>query len=132
MKKYLKDRNPGVDQDRLPGQVVRYVTSIFHASYSPDQVGVAKCRELRTLAESIDHLCEGRLDQLGDTLMQRFSAVELSITEGSWSQAKHLELIPYHMCGLANRSLRASAVKEETRDLRLKELVGNRGRRKDR
>jgi len=109
----------------LPAQVVRYLTSVFHAHHSPEAIGIAKARELRTLAECLDHLCEGRIAALGDTLMQRFTAVELSITEKGWEQAKHLELIPDHVCGLASRSLRETAAREEARSLKLRSLQEN-------
>ena len=130
LKKYVQARGGREGDEVLPAQVVRYLTSVFHSAHSPESIGPGKTRELRTLAECIDHLCEGRLDACGDTLMQRFTAVELSVTEGSWHQAKHLELIPDNICGLAGRGLRAAAVKEETRELKLKELISKRGGKK--
>ena len=114
----------------MPALLVRYLTSIFHATYSPESIGMTKSREMRTLAEALDHLCEGRLPSLGDTLMQRFQALEQSIVDGNWHQAKHMEIIPDTTLGLASRGLRAEAAREETRELKQRDLVDRRKGRK--
>ena len=132
LKKYVRARGvrDSEDGELLPAQVVRYLTSVFHHTHPPDEIGINKTRELRTLAEGLDHLLEGRIAQAGDLLMQRFTAVEMSVTQKSWEQAKHLELIPDHLCGLATRSLREAAAREESRDLRLRDLQEKHSKRK--
>ena len=122
MRKYLRALNPG-EEEQFSAEVVRYLSTVLFAHHSPDSVGVGRVRELRTLAECIDHLCKGRLPQLGDMLMQRFTAVEMSLSEGGWSAARHLEIIPETLYGLASRQLRTAAVVEETRQLKLKALL---------
>ena len=44
------------------------------------------------LALAIDALLEGRLPQVGDILMQRFKALEMSVAEKNWELASHLEI----------------------------------------
>lgn len=51
-------------------------------------------REMRTLAEAMDAILRGDLAGAGDILMQRFRSCEMNASEGSWQQARHLELIP--------------------------------------
>ena len=48
---------------------------------------------LQTLATSLDLLEGGSLAELADVLMQRFKALELSLSDGSWQVAQELELV---------------------------------------
>ena len=47
---------------------------------------------MRTLALAIDALCRGELPQVGDLLMQRFKALEMSVQDKSWAVAANLEV----------------------------------------
>ena len=54
--------------------------------------------------------------------MQRFVGIELKCSGTSARVANHLELIPEHQSGLASRSLREFAAREEGRALKLETL----------
>ena len=60
------------------------------------QVGgaMAQARELHHIAQALDLLRQGDLDLLGDVLAGRFMALHQSVTDGSWTTTRHLELMP--------------------------------------
>ena len=60
------------------------------------QVGssMAQARELHHLAQVIDLLRQGDLDVLGDVLAARFISIHQAALDGSWTTARHLELLP--------------------------------------
>ena len=81
------------------------------------QPGLRNEREFRTLAESIDHLASGRLDAMGDVLMQRFRAVEKAVQDnGSWETARHLEIIPPALPTTLSEKERAQALQIRLRE----------------
>ena len=90
-------------------------------------MGVRNARELRTLAESLDLLGAGSLARAADLLAQRFIAIETAIMDGSWESARHLELIPPEPFGLATRTLRSAAHREEARARKLARAPAGRG-----
>jgi hypothetical protein len=49
--------------------------------------------ELRHLAEALDCLLIGNVIGAADVLAQRFRSVETAHFDGSWNQAKHLEVV---------------------------------------
>ena len=53
--------------------------------------GIRAAREMRTLAEAIDSLLEGGRMRTADFLIQQFKAVQTSVSDESWSLARHLE-----------------------------------------
>lgn len=55
---------------------------------------MAQAREMHVLSQSIDLLRQGSLDLLGDVLAGRFMSLHQSVIDGSWSTARHLELLP--------------------------------------
>ena len=77
---------------QLPARTLSHLVSIFHGRHPPEQVGVRSGREMRMLALAIDALLEGRPPQVGDILMQRFKALEMSVAEKSLDLASHLEI----------------------------------------
>ena len=78
-------------------------------------------RELRTLAEAIDGVVAGQVQQVLDMLAQRFRAVETSCTEeGGWSLARHLEVLPSARTTTVPAAMRASMAQEERDDQRLR------------
>ena len=93
--------------------MLTYLMSVFHGAHSPERVGPRTSRELQTLAEALDALASGRLPRVGDVLMQRFKALEASVTEGGWSVARRLELLPEAGVGLASLAERQAAAKSE-------------------
>ena len=74
-------------------KLVGYLQAILLGKHSLEKIGPRSGRELRTLAEAMDHLAEGRLPQVADLLMQRFKALEQSISDGHWGIANQLELV---------------------------------------
>ena len=55
---------------------------------------MAQAWEMHVLSQSIDLLRQGSLDLLGDVLAGRFMSLHQSVIDGSWSTARHLELLP--------------------------------------
>ena len=114
--------------------VTSYLTAILQPT-KPD-MGMRNSRELRTLAETIDKLLAGDIVGAADMLAQRFKAVELAATEGSWSIAKHLELIPEGGVTSLSARDREAATKKESQEIKLRSMTaaaseGGGGRRGD-
>ena len=66
---------------------------MLFGKHSVEKVGPRSGKELRTLAEALDLVAAGRLPQVADLLMQRFKALEQSISDGHWGIANQLELV---------------------------------------
>ena len=98
-----------------------WLTSIFHGRYPQETIGVRNARELKTLAQSLDALRRGDLPALGDTLMQRFKAVQISITDGNWGTAARYELIPPDEISLASPEERQAAARSSLLAIKLDE-----------
>eukprot|EP00971_Amphidinium_carterae_P041167 808394-Amphidinium_carterae.1 len=79
------------DETVLSGQVIPYLNSIIFPSLPSERLNIRLRRELITLGEALDLLMSGSLDKVGDLLMQRIKALELSVREGTWERAGHLE-----------------------------------------
>ena len=92
--RFLGEREgaPGEDTKDLPTRTLAYLNSIFHGKHPPAEVGPRTCKEMRTLALSIDALSRGELPQVGDLLMQRFKALEMAVGDKSWAVATQLEV----------------------------------------
>ena len=69
-------------------------------------MGLRTSQEMRSLAERLDSLTQGKLPRLGDILMQRFKAVELAIMDGSWVAAETLACTPSSILELPQRRKR--------------------------
>jgi hypothetical protein len=85
-----------------PNRLVTYLVTVFFAAHPPSSLGLRICRELRAMAQALDRLLNEEWDSLGDLLMQRFEALEFSITEGNWELASAIELIPKNSVGLTS------------------------------
>ena len=83
-------------------------------------------RELRTIAETLDFLLSGRVAEAGDILMQRFRALEMASSQGSWELAKHMELIPDSAVTCVPVEMRSEALR---RQALLQRVNGKGGRR---
>ena len=68
---------------------------------------------MATLARALDALKVGSLPEVADLLMQRFKALEVSIFDGDWRMAKHLELILKDQVGLTTLDERRAAQKQQ-------------------
>ena len=124
MRKYLAGRS-GADTSWSEGQVLAYLNQVVLASKTQRELGERNSRELRTLAELLDALLAGDLAKVGDLAMQRFQAIEMAVHQGTWAQARHVEVIPTGEASLANTWVKDRAAKEELRHVKLKEALDN-------
>ncbi len=110
----------GEKEKALSPSFVRYFQ--LHASRQHYPTGAK--RELRTLAESLDAILAGKVVKAADLLCQRFLARELSAQMGgSWTAAKHLELIPKDAASGVSDQVKRHAAKAELADLKLRGLL---------
>ncbi|CAK0822340.1 unnamed protein product [Prorocentrum cordatum] len=73
---------------------LRYLLTIYLPQHPVKEIGVQTYRELRTLAEAVDLLMQGKAAHACDLIVQRLKALLVATTDGSWAAAKWLELIP--------------------------------------
>ncbi|CAK0881107.1 unnamed protein product, partial [Prorocentrum cordatum] len=93
------------------------VTSFFGARPAGEAaVGLRNPRELKTIAAIIEAILQGRILTALDIAVQRFKAIELSIEEGNWTNARWLELIPVNTVGTYDRGDLRDARREEEQD----------------
>ena len=89
MARYLPRCVGGVTLKSWEPRVVQYLTTVLDRGSK--ELGRRNQRELRTLAEALDHLLEGDPLKAADVLMARFSSVELAGPGQSRAVAQHLE-----------------------------------------
>ncbi|CAK0855217.1 unnamed protein product, partial [Prorocentrum cordatum] len=65
---------------------LRWLLTAYLPQHPVREIGVPTCRELRALAEALDHLAQGRT--AADLLAQRFKALQVTLHDGNWSGAK--------------------------------------------
>ncbi len=94
MAEQLSPLDGGEYSQEVPPIVLKYLLTTFLPQNPVKAIGTDMYRQLRTLAEVMDALIEGRVPAALDLLMQRFKACQLSLQDRSWSAAKWLELIP--------------------------------------
>ena len=75
-------------------------------------------REMKTLAAAMDKMLHGRTDEGCDIVMQRFRALEMSLRDGTWKVAKHIELVADEE-GSTSLDVREVATKEAVREAKL-------------
>ena len=92
-------------------------------------MGMRNARELKTLGMVLDYVLEGNVAAAADTLIQRWKAVETAVADGSWSLARHQELLPQHDVGLTGDSERAVLARAELERARLEEVAKRAGDR---
>ena len=111
-------------------KVSAYLSQVLFTQHPPASIGMRNARELTTLSMALDLLMEQRFAELGDLLMQRMKAVEVSLTEG-WSVANHQELIPGPKASLTTDQERSFAARRAVQRRRLEEVVapGSRARK---
>ena len=119
MRTYLAGRS-GADVSWADGQVLAYFNQVVLAARTPKEIGERNMRELRTLAEMLDALMGGHLAKVGDLAMQRFQAIEMALSQGSWAQARHVEAIPPTDAALANEWVKGTAARQEIRAQKLR------------
>ena len=125
MTRYLADRSEdGEVETKWRGQkICAYLSQILLVTHPPAKIGLRSLRELQTLSISLDHLLSGRVAQATDTLVQRLKACEMSLADGNWSMARHLEIIPPSTASLVVSEERELAAKQELRNLKLRESL---------
>ena len=84
----------GPSRSVLPPVALAYLSTVYLPTHPESQIGLRSAREMRTLAMSIGLLLGGHILHGLDVLLQQFKALELAAEQGSWSQARWLELIP--------------------------------------
>ena len=133
MNRYLAARGEAGREDPSQGRVLGYLHQILLPQYP--KAGIRNQRELTTVATALDFMLEGELGRAGDLLAQRFKALEASLSaEGSWSVARHHELIP-GQASLSTKAEQTEAAKAELRASKLKprgdQQIGSGRRKKD-
>ncbi len=114
--------------------VTQYLMSVLHSQMPVERMGRRTAREMRTISECLDCLLRGELPELGDMLMQRLKALERSVTDGNWTMAQEMELIPPDNSTLSSPAEVRSALQQARRNDRLKARSASRspgGKRKD-
>ena len=120
MREYLTTlQGGGQKADELEPVAMAYLTSVLMPTRG-SQMSLRNTGELKTLAKTIDMLMKGEVAQAADVLSQRFQAVETADAEGSWSTARHLELIPEARVSSVPQTDRRRAVRLENAEQKLK------------
>jgi hypothetical protein len=110
----------------LPPVALAYLSTVYLPTHPEASIGLRSSREMRTLAMAIDLILGGHLLHALDVLLQRFKALELAAEQGSWSQARWLELIPTSDVSSWSRDDLRSAMREQELELRLGLVPGPR------
>ena len=121
---YLADRIGGDPeagwQDR---KVMAYINQVMLAQHPPQQLGLRNLREAQTLGQALDLIMEGQVARAGDLLMQRLKALETAVSDQTWQQARHQELIAPQAASLSRGAEKEQAAKAEIRAAKLKGLL---------
>ncbi|CAK0895307.1 unnamed protein product, partial [Prorocentrum cordatum] len=73
---------------------LRYLLTVYLPQHPVKEIGVQTHRVLRTLAEAVDLLMQGKVAHACDLIVQRLRALQVATTDGSWAAARWLVLIP--------------------------------------
>ena len=122
MAKYVGGRGgAGTSKDAWKeASAVAYRQRVIMVKFPEKDMGKRNYRELVTISEAIDALLVGNLARVGDHLMQRMKATEMSVVQKGWDQAKHLEVIPEDQSLLTSASERDVVAKAARRAARLR------------
>ena len=112
----------------LPPVMQGYLTTTYFVAHPEGAVGLRTAREMRTLAMISDLVCSGRPLSALDVIAQRQKALEVSIEQGGWNQARWFELIPTTEVSSWSRDDLRDAMKEQELEARLG--LGAAGRRR--
>ena len=108
---------------KLEPVFVRYLTTVLRQAKGGD-LGARTQRELLTLATAIDKILAGEVAEGLDVLSQRFKAVEMGSTEGSWRLAEQLELTPSQVVSSISKPERLLAMRGEIEQEKLRQALG--------
>ena len=118
----------GGGTDSLTTQVTGRPLSFYHAVIcrpKHPQIALHTSREMETLAEIVDNLCEGDFDRLGDVAMQRHQALEKACVDKSWELAQELEVADRGENHLASKEMVHRASRRRMQDVRLANALRN-------
>ena len=106
----------------LPQAARTYLTQVLQNLKGRTLSGRDK-RELETLATGIDLLTAGKLDQMGDLLMQRFKSIETMHRDGSPAVGMMQELLPNYSDGATSLAEKEVASRQTLRQARVSEVM---------
>ena len=118
MQQYLPQVTAGGNTSLFRPTVTQYLIQVLHKATK--DLGRRNERELRTLAMALDAMLQSNYLLAADTLMARFTALELSVMDSNWAVSQHLELIPKQAAGVASERAKAHAAREEATAARLR------------
>ena len=98
--------------------VMNYLLTYLIPNIGLHKIQAGPLRELKTIATTLDLILSGSADSAGDTLLQRFKAIEMALHDNSWKVAKHLELVVDDE-GSSNMREREMATREAVREGKL-------------
>eukprot|EP00959_Pyramimonas_sp_CCMP1952_P298536 6244597-Pyramimonas_sp.AAC.1 len=87
MAEFLGSQDGGGSVDPHGPIVLRFLLSVYLPQHPVKEIGGEIYRELRTIAEALDLLLQGRTAAVADILAQRFKAIQVAVGDGSWSAA---------------------------------------------
>jgi hypothetical protein len=115
----------GEEQGKLLRPIVlRYLFSGYIPNHPVNPIGESAFRELRTLAESLDHILRGNSLCALDMLTLRFKAITVAIKDHGWRSARWLEWFPTDTIGAAITVAEDELTRQvESVELKIRELV---------
>ena len=121
-------------QSMTPSTATSYFLTVMVPSYQ-EKLNLRMRREMRTVALAFDQIAAGQSPQAADTLAQRLKALELQVSDQSWSRAQHLELLPPEGAALVDKDETYMATKEQAVDAKMRTAIsggwGPKGKGKD-
>ena len=95
-----------------------YVHQVMRTQFPGDKMTLRNWRELLTLSQVMDLCLAGKVESGLDMVAQRIKAIERSLVDGSWNQARWMELIPTGDALLASRVETKAAHRAEAEERR--------------
>jgi hypothetical protein len=106
--------------DRMMPMFTTYFRSVWQGAHPPSVVGQRTNNEMELICAVLDDLISGDLDKLGDVLVQRLRALQVSVTQG-WQVAEQLELSGRRDATLVGEDMMADAVSSRLQVSRLED-----------
>lgn len=109
-------------QSLTPSTATSYFLTVMVPTYQ-DKMNLRMKREMKTVARALDQVAAGLGPQAADTLAQRLKALELQVSDQSWSRAQHLELLPPEGAALVDKDEAYMATKEQAVDVKMRTAI---------
>eukprot|EP00438_Fugacium_kawagutii_P001021 Skav205829 [mRNA] locus=scaffold160:57004:58638:- [translate_table: standard] len=106
-----------------PSVAVQYYQTLLFPQHK-EKLSVRVQREIRTLAQVLDHLGVGEVERSADLVSQRLKAIELSVQDQGWHRAQYVELIPLESDGLADIEEVRTASREQLLESKMRRYQG--------